>query len=384
MNRRSMLKMLTGGLLLPGVAGLPAWANNTGRRLILLELAGANDGLNTVVPWRNDHYYKLRPGLALADRERISLNDEFAVHSALEPLLSLWEAGDLAIVHGLGYPKPNRSHFKSIALWETGGDGTRAGRQGWPTHDLEHHCASRQVDACGVSLGGGMGVFSNATGNWLSMRSVGQFATASLSIDEAATQSENPLMRLLDHRARSLERSISSIAAKIEANPGVSNQSGSKLARQVSQAVGLINAGVDAPVLKLSLKGFDTHENQRARHQRLLSELGRSIKKLRQQLVLSGEWDNTLVITYSEFGRTPAENSNGGTDHGTVAPHFVMGGNINGGFYGQAPEIPAEDNADMAYTMDYRALYSAVLQHWLQTDSDQFAQWRDQRLDSLV
>jgi uncharacterized protein (DUF1501 family) len=229
-----------------------------------------------------------------------------------------------------------------------------------------------------------MGVFSNATGNWLSMRSVGQFATASLSIDEAATQSENPLMRLLDHRARSLERSISSIAAKIEANPGVSNQSGSKLARQVSQAVGLINAGVDAPVLKLSLKGFDTHENQRARHQRLLSELGRSIKKLRQQLVLSGEWDNTLVITYSEFGRTPAENSNGGTDHGTVAPHFVMGGNINGGFYGQAPEIPAEDNADMAYTMDYRALYSAVLQHWLQTDSDQFAQWRDQRLDSLV
>lgn len=384
MNRRSMLKMLAGSLLLPGVASLPAWANNTGRRLILLELAGANDGLNTVVPWRNDHYYKLRPGLALADRQRIILNDEFALHSALEPLLPLWEAGELAIVHGLGYPKPNRSHFKSIALWETGSDGTRTRRQGWPTHDLEHHCASQQVDACGISLGGGMGVFSNATGNWLSMRSVGQFAESSLSVDAAAMQSDNPLMRMLDNRARSLERSIASIAAKTEASQSVTNRSGSKLASQVNQAVSLINAGVDVPVLKLSLKGFDTHENQLARHQRLLRELGRSIKQLRQQLMQHGEWDNTLLITYSEFGRTPAENSNGGTDHGTVAPHFVIGGNINGGFYGQAPAIPVDIDADMAYTMDYRALYSAVLRHWLQTDSDQFAQWRDQRLDSLV
>jgi len=367
-----------------GTGGLPAWANNTGRRLILLELAGANDGLNTVIPWRDDQYFKLRPSLALGQNERFELNDDFALHHALKPLLSLWQSGELGIVHGLGYPKPNRSHFKSIKLWETGGDGNREGRQGWITHDLEHRCTLRQADACGISLGGGMGPFANSQGNWLSMRSLGQFRETKLSIDTTGTPADNPLMKLLNDRALTLEQTLSRLSDKLQADNTIVNRNGSKLARQIRQAISLINTGVDVPVLKLSLGGFDTHENQRNRHQRLLRDLATAIASLRRELKSRGEWDNTLLLTYSEFGRTPAENSNGGTDHGTVAPHFVIGGQVRGGFYGQAPTLPANDDADMNYTMDYRALYSTVLQQWLQTETDQFAHWHDKRLDSLV
>ena len=373
--------MLGTGLILPG---LPGWANNAKRRIILLELAGANDGLNTVVPWRNDHYYKLRPGLALNNRQRIDLNDEFALHAALKPLMPLWEAGELAILHGLGYPKPNRSHFSSIALWETGGDGNRAGDKGWITHDLEHTCARQQLDACGISLDGRMGIFTNADGNWLSMRSAGQFARSALPANSAAATSDNPLMQLLANRTQALERSLTRIANKIDAGTSVANRSGNKLSRQTDLAASLINTGVDVPVLKLSLGGFDTHENQFNRHQRLLRNLGKSIHALRRQLIKSGEWNNTVLVTYSEFGRTAAENSNGGTDHGSVAAHFVMGGQVNGGLYGQAPAIPADADTDMIHTMDYRAMYNALLKQWLQTESSQFEKWSDARLDTLV
>ena len=173
-TRRSLIKQALAGsglLLLPGNL---CWGQTSKRRIVLVELSGANDGLNTVVPYSHPKYRKLRPRIALKEDELIHLDKDHALHSALRPLMKSWDQGELAIIHGLGYPSPNLSHFKSIALWETGGDGTKIGKSGWLTGDLERF-GVKKPDAHGISLGGGMGPFQSSGGIWLSMNSTGQF-----------------------------------------------------------------------------------------------------------------------------------------------------------------------------------------------------------------
>ena len=180
MNRRQLLQFLALSASSPLSLSLanPALGNNkdlSSKKLVLVELAGANDGLNTLVPFKNDFYFKHRPNIALSQNEVTELNDQFSMHRSLNPLMNLWEQGSMAWVHGLGYPAPNRSHFKSISLWETGGDGNRDGKQGWVTHDIEHKLGRNIHDAHGISMVGDMNLFRSDSGRWLSMSSPEQF-----------------------------------------------------------------------------------------------------------------------------------------------------------------------------------------------------------------
>jgi len=384
MNRRTLLQLLSGAALIP--AAPLAWSGGVlqnDRRLILLELSGANDGLNTVVPYSDERYYGLRPKIGLRGKQLIKLSDDFAFHHGLQQLMPLWEDGELAVIHGLGYPQPNRSHFKSIALWETGGDGVTAGRNGWSTHDLEHRYASRSIDAHGISLGGGMGVFASPAGNWLSMSSAEQFSTRP-QLPQNVAEHQNAAMALLLEKAAVLKTSLDRIADKIERNKRRAHIGGGGLAQQLTHAANLINAGVDVPVIKVSLSGFDTHENQIRKHNSLLTQAAKAIKGLRRELEKSGQWDNTLVVTYSEFGRRARENYSAGTDHGTAACHLIAGGKLTGGFYGTAPDLGQLLDDDMQHTMDYRAVYSHLLQQWLQLPENRFAGFTDERLDALT
>jgi len=182
MLRRNILKLLAAGSLLPAGLGsiqslYAANAVANGKRLILVELAGANDGLNTLVPVKNDYYHRLRPSIGLSVNDTTSLNDDYALHSSLNPLMKLWDNGQMAWVQGLGYPKANRSHFKSIELWETGGDGLSNGRLGWMTHDIEHKLGRKVNDAHGISLKGGLRIFTSDSGRWMSVNSTSQIET---------------------------------------------------------------------------------------------------------------------------------------------------------------------------------------------------------------
>ncbi|MDP7464302.1 MAG: twin-arginine translocation pathway signal protein, partial [SAR324 cluster bacterium] len=163
-----MLRRLAGGLLLPLVPQyLTAAAQQAGRRLVLVELSGANDGLNTVIPFQDHRYRELRPHIGIERQDMITLDSGFALHGAMRRVMESWDDGDLAILPGLGYPNPNRSHFKSIALWETGGDGNGSGRSGWLTQAVEGMPGTADLDAHGISLDGGMGVFASPSGIWL-------------------------------------------------------------------------------------------------------------------------------------------------------------------------------------------------------------------------
>ena len=388
MNRRSIIKLLSGLTVLP-VAPKLARANTSlldtsHKRVILLELSGANDGLNTIVPFKDDRYHKLRPSIGLKSADIISLDDYFGFNNALSELMPLWENGDMAVVHGLGYPNPNRSHFTSIALWETGGDGNRQRRDGWITHDIEHAYAISNIDAHGISLGGGMGVFESNAGNWLSMKTASQFAGKSMDSPSSNEQHKNKAIELLLDRAATLNASIDQIANKVENNPHpVRPAGGGSFYAQIAHAVNLINSGIDAPVLKISLGGFDTHENQPGRHTRLLKQLAKGAGTLQKELTKTDNWNNTVVVSYSEFGRRAAQNQSNGTDHGTAAAHFVFGGNISGGFHGQHPDLGQLKDGDLQFTMDYRALYSSVLGDWLNLPDNAFKQYRTNDLSNL-
>jgi len=383
MNRRTLLKLLSGMAVLP-LASARTLANTSQKRVILLELSGANDGLNTVVPFKDDRYHEVRPTIALKSKDIISLDDHFGFNNALTELMPLWEKGDMAVVHGLGYPNPNRSHFKSIALWETGSDGNHERRNGWITHDIEHAYAVSEIDAHGISLGGGMGVFNSANGNWLSMKTAGQFTGRTIDSPKAGKAAQSKMMDLLLDRAATLNASVDQIARKVENNPHpVKAAGGGDFHAQIAHAINLINAGIDAPVIKVSLNGFDTHENQPNRHANLLKQLAKGAATLQKELGKTDNWNNTLVISYSEFGRRAAQNKSNGTDHGTAAAHFVFGGNVTGGLHGTHPDLGALQNGDLQFTMDYRALYSSVIDDWLQLSTNVFSEYRSEDLNSL-
>ncbi len=182
MNRRALLRSLVAGIAIPlAPIGIASAAQHTGRRLILVELSGANDGLNTVIPINDERYFEIRPNIALSKDKVFSIGKELTLNSELRSLDPAFQAGDMAIIQGLGYPGQNRSHFKSIALWETGGDGSQAGKNGWLTEDIEGMKGSDTLDAHGISLDGGMGVFLSSSGMWLSITSLNQYSSLSLT-----------------------------------------------------------------------------------------------------------------------------------------------------------------------------------------------------------
>ena len=388
MHRRTLLRSLVAGLSLPlAPLHLAEAAARTGRRLVLVELSGANDGLNTVVPFANDRYRALRPTLALERQELITLDDQLGLNNAMRPLTTAWQAGEMAVVQGLGYPDQNRSHFKSIALWETGGDGRQGGRNGWLTEDIES--LDPDFDAHGISLDGGMGVFASSSGVWLSFTSLHHMQTLSQTqagLGALSTDSANPALSMLLDRGNALDTAMGRISKKINDRSLRSFQDirGGDLGRQAALAATLINAGVDAPVLKMKIGGFDTHEYQRGDHGRLLRDLGEALAGLRRSLKQGGQWDQTLVLTYSEFGRRATENETRGTDHGTAAPHFLLGGKVRGGLWGEHPDLENLEDGDLRFSLDYRSVYQRILAGWFGLDRNRFSAFEASSLDGLL
>ena len=384
MDRRSLLKILVSGIIIPLVPlRIAHAAQKSGKRLILIELSGANDGLNTVIPFGDNRYKELRPNIGLDNAEIISLSKDFGLHEALHPMGKLWEKGEMAIIHGLGYPGANRSHFKSIALWETGGDGSSSGRNGWLTEDIENLNGQDKLEAHGISLDGGMGIFSSPSGIWLSMTSAQQFME--LTSDEVpAIDTKNEALRMLLDRAHTLNSSMESISRKLKKSYVRDFQiKGGDLGSQFSRAVLLINAGISSPILKVKIGGFDTHEGQRWRHRNRLRSLGLATADFAKALKKIGQWENTLIMTYSEFGRRAAENYTEGTDHGTAAPHFILGGSVHGGFWGVHPDLGKLEDGDMVFTMDYRAVYERILSDWFGIQENRFLKYKNNDLDGI-
>ena len=245
------------------------------------------------------------------------------------------------------------------------------------------------LDVHGISLDGGMGVFAASDGTWISLTSLSQLTELSSSnrtFEFNGTASDNSALGELLSRANSLDTAMSNISAKLaQAKPTVNaNIGGGDLGRQMGLALHLIAHNIETPVLKVQISGFDTHEYQNGRHSRKLRDLGQALAGLRRGLKSLGQWDQTLVMTYSEFGRRAEENNSQGTDHGTAAPHFVMGGRVRGGLWGQHPDLDNLRDGDIQYTMDYRSLYERVLSDWFGLQTNRFLSARESALSGLL
>ena len=340
-------------------------SNNLGNKvLILIELQGANDGLNTVIPYSNKFYYKLRPNIAIKKDEILTIDRNIGLHFSLEGLAKLYENGELKIIQNLGYPQPVLSHFRSIELWETGGDGMSKGRDGWLVPSLDSISKLSKLDAKAIHLDTAPGVFKGGLDGYLGPNSIDYNPSELESRDSTIptlTDNNIGLLGELIKQRKENEINIKSLKNKLSKKNSNFRIGRGALGSQLSQVISLIDAGVNIPVFKASMGSFDTHIDQYWKHRDLLRELSEGISDLVKNLKRIGIWNDTIIMTYSEFGRRANENGSRGTDHGMAAPHFLLGGSVKGGIFGGELNFNKLNNNNLAYQVDYRSLYNYVL-----------------------
>ena len=377
MDRRLFLKTLAffGAAVIPGRCFLlpdlamalsdPA-AAGPGKTLILLELKGGNDGLNTVIPFEDPLYYKLRPKLAIPKSEVLSLDKGLGLHPAMESLVPSWNGGDLAIALGVGYPEPNRSHFRSIDIINTASGSDLYIDQGWVADLLARDQRADGSIADGLVLGqDDPGPLRGKGMRNLIISDPRYFLKKAAGVPGSDDASSNPSLDHILKVQQSIHESALLIKERLK-RPAKFKTAFPKnrLGRTMEIAAKLLASNLSMDVIKVSHGSFDTHSGQKAPHHRLLEEMADSVAAFRKAMVQVGLWDRVLVMTYSEFGRRVGENGSGGTDHGTAAPHFITGGGVRGGFYGRQPSLGDLDEGDLKFTLDYRSLYSTVAKDW--------------------
>ncbi len=371
-SRRRFLQALGQGaaalplITTPTFVAAAGAADFSGKTLVLVELAGGNDGLNTVIPITDPAYRGLRPQIGIARDASLGIDADTALHGSMRGFADLWENGDLQIIEGVGYPNPNRSHFRSIEIWNAGQGADSLIRDGWIAQAFADGAAPQPADVSGLVLGGDMGPLAGE-GRFSAMRdeetfveTIGNLPGMKHAVRPQSAQSP------LDHVLRTYEsaqitgevisRKLANSAARQMAFPE------SELGGQLHTAARLLEAGVDVPVLKVVQGGYDTHDNQPAEHAYLLDDLSRSLAAFGAALKVMGLWQDVTIVTYSEFGRTARENGSFGTDHGTAAPVFVAGGGVLGGLSGARVSLDRLYEDDLVHTTDYRDVYAGLLQ----------------------
>ena len=369
--------------------------------LVVLQMAGGNDGINTVVPYANDFYHRARPTLGLKAENILKLNDEVGLHGAMTGFKELFDAGQLSIVQGVGYPNPNRSHFRSTEIWQTASDSDRIEKNGWIGRYFDAACAGADP-AVGVTIGTQLpeaffaakpkGIVFNNPQNYRFMANGAATEESYKKLNELEMSSPLPddnsggsigmlpagmpmtggrAVDFISRTALDAQHSsdeIRGIAARVQ---NQAQYPGSQLGNSLKLVAKLIGGGLPTRIYYVSQGGYDTHTNQLGSQQRLLGDLADSVKSFVDDLKAQGNMQRVLVMTFSEFGRRVSENANGGTDHGAAAPMFIIGNKVKAGLLGQYPSLAPADlfQGDIKYNVDFRSAYAGVLENWLKTKS---------------
>ncbi|NJK93408.1 MAG: DUF1501 domain-containing protein [Blastochloris sp.] len=372
-----------------------------GRILVVLQMGGGNDGLNTVVPYSNDAYYAARSSLGIKADSVLKLNEHLGLHPKLTGLKNLHDSGHLALLNGVGYPNPNRSHFRSMEIWHTASDSDKNEHYGWLGRYFDNTCQGQpKADpAIGIDISSmprqaflgpqPLGIALANADRYRFLESVENSASplmASADSSEIAgtnsgssienlgySSSESNGMSNLDFLQRTaLDAELSSQEIR-----GISSNYKSKvsyprnrLGSDLQLIAKLIGGGLPTRVYYANQGGYDTHANQLGSHERLMDELSSALSAFVADLKEQGNFDRVLIMTFSEFGRRVKENASRGTDHGVAGPMFLLGGQIKPGIHSDYPSLTDLDKGDLKHRVDFRSVYATVLENWLQTKSD--------------
>ena len=332
------------------------------RLLILVELKGGNDGLNTVVPYADANYYALRPRLAIARDNVVQLSDAVGLHPALQSLRPMWKASELAVLQGVGYPAPNLSHFRSIEIWDTASRSDQYLDRGWLTRTFAIAPAPSSFAADGAIVGSNdLGPLAGSGARAIAVASTNRFIQRARLARNEAAQGNAALEHILRTEAEIVQAATHLGTPHAFATPFPASPFGNA----VRTACEVIANPAGIACVRLTLNGFDTHVNQLPIQARLLGDLADGLVALKDALVELDRWNDTLVVTYAEFGRRPRENQSAGTDHGTANAHFALGGRVAGGLYGAMPNLAQlGSDGNPAHAIDFRSVYATVLDHW--------------------
>lgn len=355
-----------------------------GKTLILVQMAGGNDGLNTLVPATDPVYRSSRPGLALPEAAVLPVDDGLGLHPALEGLHALYGEGRLAIVRGVGYPNQDYSHFRSMTIWQSADpDGVLS--DGWLGRTLEALESETHDPFLGFNVGGSTPPSLHGD---IPIPSVSNPADYAFRVQQREADFSHPrtatLMRLYEeYPANSpygvllettMETAVTSsqeLAATAEQYTPAVDYPESSFGSGLSLLAQALVGGLGMRVGHITIGGFDTHSTQREDHEELLRSLDEGLTAFYRDLEAHGLADDVVVLTWSEFGRRVAENASGGTDHGAASVLFALGGAVQGGLFGDQPPLNAlVDNGNLGYTTDFRSVYATITERWLGVPAD--------------
>jgi uncharacterized protein (DUF1501 family) len=348
--------------------------------LVVIQLSGGNDGLNTVIPYRNDVYYTSRPKLAIQAKEVFTLNDEMGLNPALTGLKSLFDESYVSILNNVGYPNPDRSHFRSMDIWQTASHSDQYLNTGWvgryldsqclahPTENNAHH-AIEIDDVLSLSMKG-------ASSNGLALTNPQKLYQATQDKQFKSLvqfESSSDTGSNINYLYKTLAETISSadyIHQKTMSSQNTATYPDTEFAKRLKTIASLIISGVDTQIYYISLSGFDTHVNQKPQQERLLKMYGDAVNIFVNDLKSNNRLDDVLLMTFSEFGRRVTQNASGGTDHGTANNVFLIGNQLKQkGILNETPDLKDLDDGDLKFTTDFRSIYATILDKHLGVSS---------------
>jgi uncharacterized protein (DUF1501 family) len=388
-SRAGFLKSAVGAIAI-GAIGPNLFINSTladslvrstapaGPVLVIIQLQGGNDGLNTVVPYGSGLYYQDRPNIGVPEKSVLSLDGQVGLHPNLAGLKTMYDKGQVAILQGVGYPNPDRSHFRSTTIWETA-DLTGTSPTGWIGRYLDANFTSDTNPFTAVALG--PTVPQTLLARNVPVTSVETISAYQFQLSVAAapglmkayetmypspTGTSSSHLALVRHAGASAEQGVHDLQGVSTAYTPAVQYPQNPLGRDLQLVAQIISAGLGARVFHVSLGGFDDHAAEVNTHANLMKDLGDSVSAFYADLAAQNRADDVLTMTFSEFGRRVKENAGRGTDHGTAAPMFVVGTKVKGGLYGQDPVLSALDgNGDLVCGIDFRSAYGTVLDSWM-------------------
>ncbi|MDX1904483.1 MAG: DUF1501 domain-containing protein [Thermonemataceae bacterium] len=393
MKRRDFLKQ--SALATVGTYFIPSFLkafnqgknNFNNKKLVIIQLSGGNDGLNTIIPFENDLYYQARPRLAIPKTEVIKLSDNLGLHPAMEKFQLLFKENLVSILNNVGYPNPDRSHFRSMDIWHTASESNEYLHTGWIGRLLDAQCQNncQAFNAIEVDDTLSLALKGDKT-KGLALREPEKFYKMAQrkQFDYLGTKQEDNI----DYLYKTLSETHNSAAYIYEKNK-IKKQNNTEypnddFAQRLKIIAQMIHSGIETSIYYVSLSGFDTHTNQENTQKRLLSVYSEAIYSFVTDLKAKQNLDNTLILTFSEFGRRVEENASGGTDHGTANNLFIIGNSLKKtGFYNNQANLSDLDGGDIKYSIDFRNIYATLLKKHLTLDDAKILNRRFEYLDFI-